>query len=200
MWCELKSGTFRVIHIHNDTRLHLHPALLTSSQASNGASATLPLTDLTALGPLDGRYGSKVAGLRLSFSEYGLIRFRVRVECEWLKTLSRLEGVPEVPAFSPEAEALLDSLARDFSLEDAEEVKAVERTTNHDVKAVEYVIKRRLGANPELARVLEFTHFACTSEDINNLSHALMFKEALQTQILPAMDTVIAAIARWVKE
>lgn len=140
-----------------------------------------------------------MAGLRLSFSEYGLIRFRVRVECEWLKTLSRLEGVPEVPAFSPEAEALLDSLARDFSLEDAEEVKAVERTTNHDVKAVEYVIKRRLGANPELARVLEFTHFACTSEDINNLSHALMFKEALQTQILPAMDTVIEAIARWVR-
>lgn len=144
---------------------------------------------------MDGRYASKVAALRRTFSEYGLIRFRVRVECEWLKTLSRLEGVPEIPPFSLEAEALLDSLASNFSVEDAEEVKAIERTTNHDVKAVEYVIKRRLGSNAELARVLEFTHFACTSEDINNLSHALMFQEALQQEVLPAMDAVVAAIA-----
>jgi len=142
------------------------------------------------------RYGSKVAGLRSIFSEYGLIRFRVLVECRWLQQLSQLEGVPEVPPFGPEASALLDSIATGFSVQDAEEVKRIERTTNHDVKAIEYVLKAKFGANAELAKVLEFTHFAATSEDINNLSHALMLKEAMVSEVLPAMDTVIDAIAK----
>jgi hypothetical protein len=103
----------------------------------------------------------------------------------------------EVPAFGAEASALLDRLATGFSVGDARDVKAVERTTNHDVKAIEYVLKERFAADPQLAEVLEFTHFACTSEDINNLSHALMLKEALQGELLPAMDLVISEIARW---
>ena len=148
------------------------------------------------MGPLDGRYGSKVAGLRSIFSEYGLIRFRVLVECRWLQKLAALPGVPEVPAFGPTATSLLDSIATEFSLEDAEAVKKVERTTNHDVKAIEYVLKDKFLADPELSNVLEFTHFACTSEDINNLSHALMLKEALEKEVLPAMDAVIDAITK----
>ena len=148
------------------------------------------------MGPLDGRYGSKVSGLRPIFSEYGLIRFRVLVECRWLQQLAALPGLPEVPAFGPNATALLDSIATEFSLADAEAVKKVERTTNHDVKAIEYVLKDKFQADPELAKVIEFTHFACTSEDINNLSHALMLKEALEKEVLPAMDSVIDAIAK----
>jgi adenylosuccinate lyase len=158
--------------------------------------AALPLSELTAVGPLDGRYASKVAGLRSYFSEYGLIRFRVLVECRWLQQLAALEGVPEVPPFGPAATALLDRLATQFSLEDAQAVKEVERTTNHDVKAIEYVLKDRFAADPELAAVLEFTHFAATSEDINNLSHALMLREALAHEVLPAMDAVVDAIAQ----
>ncbi|KAK9823279.1 hypothetical protein WJX72_001564 [[Myrmecia] bisecta] len=160
----------------------------------------LQLSELTAVTPLDGRYGSKVAGLRSIFSEYGLIRFRVLVEVRWLQMLSSIPEVAEVPPFSAEANALLDDLAEQFSVEDALEVKQFERTTNHDVKAIEYVLKRRFQANPELAKVLEFTHFACTSEDINNLSHALMLQEAIQKELLPSMDKVIAEIARLAKE
>jgi len=168
-----------------------------SKQGSqNGASATLPLNQLTAVGPLDGRYASKVSGLRSIFSEYGLIRFRVLVECRWLQQLSRMDGVPEVPPFGPEASALLDSIATGFTVEDAEQVKRIEATTNHDVKAIEYVLKDKFATNPELAKVLEFTHFACTSEDINNLSHALMMKEAMEKEVLPAMDSVVDAIAK----
>ena len=137
-----------------------------------------------------------MAGLRPIFSEYGLIRFRVLVECRWLQQLSRLPGVPEVPPFGPAASALLDAIATGFSVADAEEVKAVERTTNHDVKAIEYVLKAKFGADSELAKVLEFTHFAATSEDINNLSHGLMLKEAMTAEVLPAMDAVIDAVAR----
>ena len=156
----------------------------------------MPLTELTAVGPLDGRYGSKIAGLRPIFSEYGLIRFRVLVECRWLQQLAALPGVPEVPSFGATATALLDSIATSFSLEDAAAVKKVERTTNHDVKAIEYVLKDKFAKDPELSKVLEFTHFACTSEDINNLSHALMLKEAVTKEVLPAMDAVIDAIAK----
>jgi adenylosuccinate lyase len=175
-------------------QLFLFPPPLQTSQ--NGAAASLPLNELTAVGPLDGRYASKVAGLRSIFSEYGLIRFRVLVECRWLQQLAALPGVPEVPAFGSAANALLDSIATGFSLQDAEDVKKVERTTNHDVKAIEYVLKDKFLKDPELSKVLEFTHFACTSEDINNLSHALMLKEAVEKELLPAMDLVIDAITK----
>lgn len=160
--------------------------------------AGVDLSELTAVGPLDGRYGSKVAGLRTIFSEYGLIRFRVAVECRWLQHLSTIPQVKEVPRLSDEASALLDALATDFSVDDALLVKNIERTTNHDVKAVEYVLKEKISANEELKRVLEFVHFACTSEDINNLSHALMLQEAMENEILPVMDQVIDAISTYV--
>ncbi|KAI7842282.1 hypothetical protein COHA_003923 [Chlorella ohadii] len=172
------------------------------AKAANGAASAAPieLSELTAVGPLDGRYGSKVAALRRTFSEYGLIRFRVLVECRWLQQLAQLPGVSEVPEFGPAANALLDRLATSFSVEEAQEVKDIERTTNHDVKAIEYVLKSKFQADPELAKVLEFTHFACTSEDINNLSHALMLREALHAELLPAMDKVIGEIARLAEE
>jgi len=142
------------------------------------------------------RYGSKLSGLKSIFSEYGLIRFRVAVECRWLQHLSQIESITEVPGFGAEASAILDEIATNFSVEDAKLVKNVESTTNHDVKAVEYVLKEKMKANSELEKVLEFVHFACTSEDINNLSHAMMLNEALQKEVLPAMDSVIDAIAK----
>ncbi|PNH05612.1 Adenylosuccinate lyase [Tetrabaena socialis] len=145
----------------------------------------LELSELTAVSPLDGRYGRLSAPLRNIFSEYGLIRFRVLVECRWLQQLSRIPAVTEVPPFSPAANALLDHLCtpEGCTPEFAMRVKQVEKTTNHDVKAVEYVLKDEFKTNPELAQVLEFTHFACTSEDINNLSHALMLKEAVNAHV-----------------
>jgi len=167
--------------------------------APNGAAPKPPpLSELTAVGPLDGRYASKVAGLRTSFSEYGLIKARVLVECRWLAMLSQLNGIQEVPPFSSKAASLLEFIAVHFSLDDAANVKKVEATTNHDVKAVEYVLKDKFAADPELAAVLEFTHFACTSEDINNLSHGLMLRQALHSEILPAMDKVISELTRYV--
>jgi len=110
--------------------------------------------------------------------------------------LSQIESITEVPGFGAEASAILDEIATNFSVEDAKLVKNVESTTNHDVKAVEYVLKEKMKANSELEKVLEFVHFACTSEDINNLSHAMMLNEALQKEVLPAMDSVIDAIAK----
>ena len=132
-------------------------------------SATDPA--LTALSPLDGRYAAKVAALREHFSEYGLIRARVRIEIAWLVALADEPGIAEVPPFSAHVAALLKDAATKFSVTDAERVKAIERTTNHDVKAVEYWLKERFAGTPEIARVAEFIHFACTSEDINNLAH-----------------------------
>ena len=146
------------------------------------------------------RYGSKVAGLRTIFSEYGLIRFRVAVECRWLQHLSKITEVEEVPVLSAEANGLLDDLATNFTVDDALLVKNIERTTNHDVKAVEYVLKEKISSNQELKNILEFVHFACTSEDINNLSHALMLQEAMEKEILPVMDQVIDAISTYVIE
>eukprot|EP00892_Ulva_mutabilis_P003880 jgi/Ulvmu1/1864/UM012_0020.1 len=154
----------------------------------------LPLSGLTALGPLDGRYGSKTAALRPFFSEFGLIKYRMLVEVRWLQALSRHESVAEVPRFSAGANSILDELCDNFTPEVAAEVKKVERTTNHDVKAVEYVLRDKMATSAELTKVLEFTHFACTSEDINNLSHALMLKKALEAVILPSMDEVIEAV------
>ncbi len=155
----------------------------------------MTLSALTALSPLDGRYQSKVAALRPLFSEYALIRFRLLVEIEWLKALAAEASIREVPAFSPATISALDALARNFSETDAEAIKAIEARTNHDVKAIEYFLKERLAGNAEIDRVAEFIHFACTSEDINNLSHALMLQRSREEVMLPALDRVIARLA-----
>ncbi len=159
---------------------------------------------LLALSPLDGRYAGKVDALRPIFSEYGLIKARVKVEVEWLLALAAEPGIVELPPFSNAAIARLRALADDLSVADAARVKEIERATNHDVKAVEYLIKERLKSLPptgsgddaehtfpELAPALEFVHFACTSEDINNLSYALMLNEARQQVMLPKLDELI---------
>jgi adenylosuccinate lyase len=136
-----------------------------------------------------------VAGLRSCLSEYGLIKARVLVEIRWLQALAAEPAIAEVPPFSAEATALLDAIATNFTLEDAAAVKKVERTTNHDVKAIEYVIKEKLAVLPETAAVSEFVHFACTSEDINNIAHALMLRDALADHLLPAQTAVVDAVA-----
>lgn len=151
-------------------------------------------SSLTALSPLDGRYHSKLDGLRPYFSEFALIKHRIRVEVEWLKALGTEPAIAEIPPFSPETIAELDRLAADFSEADADAVKTIEARTNHDVKAVEYFLKERLSGNAEVTRVGEFIHFACTSEDINNLSHGLMLKGAREAVMLPALDRVIAKL------
>ena len=160
----------------------------------------MELTALTAISPVDGRYGSKVSVFRDIFSEYGLIRNRVTVEIRWLQKLAAHPGVTEVPAFSAEANAFLDKLVSEFNLEDAQRIKDIERTTNHDVKAVEYFIKEQIAEFPELHAVTEFVHFACTSEDINNLSHALMLREGLDHGLLPAMDRVVDKLGELAQE
>ena len=149
---------------------------------------------LTALSPLDGRYAGKVDALRPIFSEYGLIKARVKVEVEWLLALADAPGIIELPPFTAAATTRLRKLASDFSTSDAARVKAIERTTNHDVKAVEYFIKEQLRDDDELGPALEFVHFACTSEDINNLSYALMLEQARSEVLLPALDNVIATL------
>jgi len=146
---------------------------------------------LLALSPLDGRYAGKVDALRPIFSEFGLIKARVKVEVEWLLALANEPGIVELKPFSPEATARLRSLADNLSVAEAARVKEIERTTNHDVKAVEYLIKERLKDDAELGPALEFVHFACTSEDINNLSYALMLNEARLTVLLPKLDELI---------
>ena len=148
---------------------------------------------LTALSPLDGRYAGRLDALRPLLSEYGLLHCRVRVEVEWLIALSQA-GFAELAPFGETATAHLQSLVRDFSLADAERVKTIERRTNHDVKAVEYWLVERLAAVPELARAGGFVHFACTSEDINNTSHALMLEQARKNVLLPAIDGLIATL------
>jgi adenylosuccinate lyase len=149
---------------------------------------------LTALSPLDGRYAAKVAPLAAHFSEFGLIRARVRVEIAWLVALSDEPGVREVASFPAGVRDRLAATAAGFGATDAARVKAIERTTNHDVKAIEYWLKERLAEVPEIARVSEFIHFACTSEDINNLSHALMLAEARAAILLPALRGIAAAL------
>jgi adenylosuccinate lyase len=155
---------------------------------------TMTLSSLTALSPLDGRYYGKVEALRHHFSEYGLIRNRVLIEIEWLKALSNEPGVVEIEPFSSTTLAQLDQLAGKFSKNDAEQIKAIEQRTNHDVKAIEYWLREKLSDNPETAKVLEFIHFACTSEDINNLSHALMLKSGRDEAMLPVLDAVITRL------
>ncbi|MFT4171203.1 MAG: adenylosuccinate lyase [Rhodocyclaceae bacterium] len=147
---------------------------------------------LTALSPLDGRYASKAEALRDYFSEYGLIRNRVRVEIEWLKALAAAPQLGEIAPFSAATVADLDAVMAGFAVADGEAVKDIEATTNHDVKAMEYWLKRRFADNAEVAKASEFIHFACTSEDINNVSHALMLRDARDAVLLPALDKVLA--------
>ncbi|MDA0113655.1 adenylosuccinate lyase [Vibrio sp. 2art] len=154
----------------------------------------MELSALTAVSPVDGRYGSKTIALREIFSEYGLLKYRTIVEIRWLQKLAATAEIAEVPAFSAEANQFLDDLAANFSEEDARRIKEIERTTNHDVKAVEYFLKEKVADVPELHAVNEFFHFACTSEDINNTSHALMLKEARENVILPEIRNLIDAI------
>jgi adenylosuccinate lyase len=134
--------------------------------------------------------------LRPIFSEYGLIRHRVLVEVRWLQALAAHPAISEVPALSEHAGKLLDAIAVNFSEEDAQRVKNIERTTNHDVKAVEYFLKEKIAGNTELEAVSEFIHFACTSEDINNLAHALMLRVARGQVLLPQMDEIIDTITQ----
>ena len=154
----------------------------------------MELSALTAISPIDGRYGNKSVQLRPIFSEFGLIRARVEVEIRWLQRLAAHEAITEVPAFSAATQQQLDAIVANFSEEDALRIKAIEATTNHDVKAVEYFIKETFADNSELMAVNEFVHFACTSEDINNLSHALMLKAGRDDVMLPVMQEVTDAI------
>ncbi|HET6545385.1 MAG TPA: adenylosuccinate lyase [Rhodanobacteraceae bacterium] len=156
----------------------------------------MPPTALTALSPLDGRYAGKTEALRPIFSEFGLMQRRVQVEVRWLAALAADPAIAEVPAFSAAARQVLLAVADEFSLADAERIKAIERETNHDVKAVEYFIKERIGDNAELAKTKEFVHFAATSEDINNLAYALMLSDARKRVLLPAIDRLTATLRK----
>jgi len=154
----------------------------------------MKLSALTAVSPIDGRYGSKAKALRGIFSEYGLIKNRVTVEVRWLQQLAACEAIAEVPALSDGANGLLDAIVNDFSEQDALRVKEIEATTNHDVKAVEYLLKEKVADHAELAAISEFIHFACTSEDINNLSHGLMLKQARDSVLLPYCSQLVDAL------
>ncbi|MCG8313998.1 MAG: adenylosuccinate lyase, partial [Pseudomonadales bacterium] len=154
----------------------------------------MELSPLTAISPIDGRYGSKTKSLRPIFSEFGLIKFRVLVEVRWLQQLAKNPDIIEVPELSDAANDLLDSIINDFSEADAQAIKDIEKTTNHDVKAVEYFLKDKIAGNEELHAVTEFIHFACTSEDINNLSHGLMIRSGLDDVVLPTLTKILSEI------
>ncbi|TCQ93158.1 MULTISPECIES: adenylosuccinate lyase [Rahnella] len=154
----------------------------------------MELSSLTAVSPVDGRYGDKVSALRTIFSEFGLLKFRVQVEVRWLQKLAACAEIKEVPAFDADANAFLDQIVANFDVNDAQRIKDIEKTTNHDVKAVEYFLKEKVAAIPALHAVSEFIHFACTSEDINNLSHALMLQTARQDVVLPYWKQIIDAV------
>ena len=154
----------------------------------------MQLEPLTAISPIDGRYAAKTDPLRAVFSEFGLIHQRVTVEVRWLQALSRIPEIVEIPEFSAAANAALDALVANFDTVQARRIKEIERTTNHDVKAVEYFLKEQVADNPELNAVSEFIHFACTSEDINNLSHALMLKVAREQVLLPRVSEILGLI------
>ena len=153
------------------------------------------LSSLTAISPVDGRYARLTKGLRDSFSEYGLIKHRVEVEVRWFQFMSNhLNNLDQVPRLSPESNKFLDDVVEKFNLEDAKRVKTIERTTNHDVKSVEYFLKEKVSDNKELSAVSEFFHFSCTSEDINNLAYGLMLSSAREKHILPEMNGVIETL------
>jgi len=160
----------------------------------------MELNELTAISPTDGRYGSKTADLRPIFSEFGLIKHRVLVEVRWLQALAQNDVITEVPVFSADAIKRLNDIAELFNLEDAQRIKDIERTTNHDVKAVEYFLKEKIKGNDELEAVSEFFHFACTSEDINNLSHALMLKAGRDDVLLPNLSAIITKLETMAKD
>jgi adenylosuccinate lyase len=169
-------------------------------QAFEIRSQFMDLSPLTAVSPVDGRYGGRTEDLRPLFSEFGLIRYRIQVEVAWLKALAAHTGIAEVPPLGAHAVKVLDGIVSGFGEEDARRVKNIERTTNHDVKAVEYFLKEKIAGNPELEAVSEFIHFACTSEDINNLSYALMLRDGRSEVLLPRMDEVIDALRRLAHE
>jgi adenylosuccinate lyase len=154
----------------------------------------MELCPLTAISPIDGRYAGKSESLRSLFSEYGLIRHRVLVEIRWLQALSAHPAISEVPAFSKKSNHLLESIISDFGIDQAQRIKQIEQTTNHDVKAVEYFLKEQVAGSPELSKISEFIHFACTSEDINNLSHALMLNTGKDQVLMPALAGVVDSI------
>lgn len=160
----------------------------------------MELTPLNALSPLDGRYQTKLDPLRPCFSEYALIRHRMLVEVEWLKALATEPALQEIAPFSASTLKELDAAIASFSEVEAGQVKAIEARTNHDVKALEYWLKERFDGNPEIRKVSGFIHFACTSEDINNLSHALMLKAARDNVMLPMLDKLIARLVVLAKE
>ncbi len=161
---------------------------------------TMELNELTAISPVDGRYGSKTAAFRDLFSEYGLIKHRVLVEVRWFQALAANAEIAEVPTLDAAANDVLNAIVDNFSLSDAERIKTIERTTNHDVKAVEYFLKEKIQGNAQLEASSEFLHFACTSEDINNLSHGLMLKVGRDEVLLPAMDEIIARLTEQAQE
>lgn len=158
------------------------------------------LSPLTAISPLDGRYAPKIDELRTIFSEYGLIRHRLLVEIRWLQLLEKTPEIKEVMPLSERSNNILNKIYENFSLEDARRIKNIEKTTNHDVKAVEYFLKEKIQGNEELEKISEFIHFACTSEDINNLAYALMFQAARQQSVLPLMDEIIDWLTQFAKE
>ncbi|MFW6191681.1 MAG: lyase family protein, partial [Thiohalospira sp.] len=160
----------------------------------------MELSPLTAISPIDGRYGGRTEELRPVFSEYGLIRHRVLVEVRWLQMLADRSEIAEVPAFSDEARAILNGIVDGFDEAAAARVKSIEATTNHDVKAVEYYLKERIAGNAELEAVSEFIHFACTSEDINNLAWALMLRKARAEVVLPEIDGLIDTLRKMAHE
>ena len=155
--------------------------------------------NLTSISPIDGRYSDKTSPLKAIFSEFGLIKYRLLVEVRWLEAMSNNQLISEVPKFSPQSNAALLAIADNFSLEDAKSIKEIERTTNHDVKAVEYFLKEKVSSIPELQKVSEFIHFACTSEDINNLSHALMLENG-RLVLLEEMNATLSLITKLAKD
>ncbi|XP_073148902.1 uncharacterized protein [Henckelia pumila] len=195
--CRSRRSSFSRAAVKSDSSSGVDYAVKVSTMSATDAVDSIEdeLSSLNALSPLDGRYWSKVKELAPVLSEYGLIKFRVQVEIRWLLKLSQISEVSEVPRFSEEAESYLENLIDKFNMDDALEVKKIENVTNHDVKAIEYFLKQKCQSQSEIAKVLEFFHFACTSEDINNLAHALMLKEALNKVVVPVMDKLIEAIS-----
>jgi adenylosuccinate lyase len=155
---------------------------------------TMELSPLTAISPIDGRYAGRSESLRSLFSEYGLIRHRVLVEIRWFQALSAHPAISEVPVFSKKSNLLLESIISDFGIDQAQRIKQIEQTTNHDVKAVEYFLKEQVADSPELCKISEFIHFACTSEDINNLSYALMLNTGKGQVLMPALASLVDSI------
>ena len=156
----------------------------------------MKLSALTAISPVDGRYQNKTDALRPIFSEYGLFRYRVLVEVEWLKKLSKNSSIKEIESFSTSSTSLLNNIKDNFSIADAERIKEIEKTTNHDMKAVEYFIREKIQSDTKLKNISQFIHFACTSEDINNLSYALMLKDARESILVPKLQQLVTILEK----